>query len=401
MAFFKYKAKNNNDKEVVGTVEAFNQSAAMEILQDRGLKPISISEESKGEGMGIFSILDRVTEKELVVFSRQFAVLMSANVTMVQSLKILTDQATNVKLKMIISSIADEVDSGSRLSDALAKWSNYFSDFFISVIKSGETSGKLDEVLNYLADEMEKDYDMMSKIKGAMIYPAFVISGLLVVGIVVVVFVLPKLTDILQNSNAELPFATRMLIATSNGLIHYWWMIIILAAAIFFGAKIVLRTEQGKMVFGSIKLHLPVFGKLFQKIYLVRFTRSMYTLLVGGVTIVDSLKIAADVVSNATYKNLIIRTAKEVEDGNSINSVFSESSVIPRMVSQMISVGEKTGRLDVILARISDFYGREIDNTVANLMTLMEPIIMVIMGVGVGMMVSAIILPMYNMASQM
>ena len=267
------------------------------------------------------------------------------------------------------------------------------------MIRAGETSGKLEESLNYLADESEKDYDMMSKVKGAMIYPIFVLVGLSAVGTAMMIFVVPKLTNILTETGAELPFATRVLIGTSGFFQDFWWAIVILMGGAVFGFKFLRNNEKGRRYLDYIKLKLPIFGKLFQRIHLVRFTRSMNTLIVGGVTITEGLRIASEVVSNEIYKELIEKTIKEVEEGNSISSVFADSNEIPKMVSQMMSIGEKTGKLDIVLARITEFYSREIDNIVANLMVLMEPIIMVVMGLAVGIMVAAIILPMYNMAS--
>lgn len=396
---FKYKVSGQNKEIVSGMVEAVSEDAAADILRERGLAIISIREEAEGAGASGVFILNRIKVKDVVIFSRQFSVMISANVTMVQALRIMVEQTANPKLKMAASEIADEVDAGSRLSEALAKRPKIFSNFYVNVIKAGETSGRLDESLSYLADEMEKDYDMMSKIKGAMIYPAFVFTGLLAVGIVMMVFVVPKLTDILLETGAELPLATKILIATSKFLSKFWWMLIIAIGGGFFGLRFYIARPQGKKIFDALMLKLPIFGKLLQRIYLVRFTRSMNTLILGGVAITESLKIAAQVASNQIYRDLIEETAKEVEDGNSISSVFINSKEIPKMVSQMMSIGEKTGKLDIILARITDFYGREINNIIANLMTLMEPIIMVIMGVAVGIMVAAIILPMYNMAS--
>lgn len=399
MAVYKYKALNQDKETLEGLVDAPSLEIAAEVLQEKGYAVISIKEEVSGEGGFQFNILNKIKPRELVVFSRQFAVMISANVAMVQSLKILVDQTESIKLKMVISEIADEVDSGSRLSESLEKRSKIFSSFYVSVIRAGETSGRLEESLNYLADEMEKDYDMMSKIKGAMIYPIFVLFGLTIVGVVMMIFVVPKLTAILTESGAELPFATRVLIGTSNFMTNYWWLLIIIVGGLIFGARFYFNTVRGREVVDFLLLKLPVFGKLFQRIYLVRFTRSMNTLIVGGVAITESLRIAGDIVSNQVYKKLVLQTIKEVEDGNSISSVFIASKEIPKMVSQMMSIGEKTGKLDVVLARVTDFYGREVNNIVANLMTLMEPIIMVVMGVAVGLMVAAIILPMYNLAS--
>jgi type IV pilus assembly protein PilC len=400
MAIYKYKALDKNKKTVSGLIDAVSENLAAETLRDRGFTIISLTQESEASDLIYLSFLNRVKAKDLLVFFRQFSVMVSANVTVVQALKILIEQITNIKLKMIVSEIAYEVDSGSRLSDALAKRPKVFSNFYVSVVRAGETSGRLDEALNYLADEIEKDYDMISKIKGAMIYPAFVLSGLTVVGIVMMVFVVPKLTNILTESGAELPIATKILIGTSSFLSTSWWMLLLALAVIILGIRFYISKPHGRRVFDALKLRIPIFGKLFQKIYLVRFTRSLNTLIMGGVSITEGLKITAEVVNNEIYRKLIEQTIKEVEDGNSISSVFINSKDVPKMVSQMMNIGEKTGKLDIVLGRISDFYGREVDNIISNLMTLMEPVIMVIMGVAVGIMVAAIILPMYNLAGQ-
>jgi len=398
MPIFKYKAFDREKKLQEGLVEAADREYVGEILEEKGFSVVAISLVSGGKRSGL-NFLNRVGVKDIVIFSRQFSVLISANVAMVQALKILMDQTNNLILKMIVSEIADEVDAGSNLSEALSKRPKVFSNFYISVVKSGETSGKLDEVLNYLADEMEKDYDMMSKIRGAMIYPAFVLCSLGVVGVVMMVFVVPKLTTILEESGGELPLTTRILIGTSAFMSNYWWLLLIIIAALIFASRFYVSNPKGRRQLDYFKLKLPIFGHLFQLVYLVRFTRSMNTLIVGGVTISNSLKVAAEVVGNKIYQELIEETIKEVEDGNSISSVFQNSKTIPKMVSQMLSIGEKTGKMDIILDRITNFYGREVSNMVANLMTLMEPIIMVIMGVAVGIMVAAVILPMYNLAS--
>jgi len=377
-------------------VEAPSEEVAVDLLREKSLSVLYIKEEKQSR-LTSLPFLNRIKVKDIVIFSRQFAVLISANVAMVQSLKIVLDQTENPKLKGIISEVADDVEAGTRLSEALAKHPKVFTNFFISVIRSGETSGKLEEVLNYLADEMEKDYDMMSKIKGAMIYPAIIFVLLIVVGIVMMVVVVPKLTSILTETGTELPLATKILIGLSNFLVSYWWVLLVGSVAFGAGFRFYASTPFGKRNIDLVKLKLPVFGTLFRRIYLVRFTRSMQTLLLGGVTITKSLKISADVVGNEVYKELIEETVKQVEDGNSISSVFVQSPEVPKMVGQMMSVGEKTGKLDVVLERITYFYGREINNIIANLMTLMEPFILIIMGVAVVGVIMAIMQPMYNM----
>ena len=398
MPLFTYKAKDLDGNIVKGMIDGANEQLAVGTLKDQGLTVIDINEKKQMAFGG--AVLNRVKPRDLVVFSRQFSVMISASIPVVQALKVLIGQTENITLKMIVSEIADEVNGGSKLSDALGERKKIFSEFYVSVVRAGESSGKLDEVLNYLADEMEKDYDMMHKIKGAMIYPIFVLAGLGAVGTIMMGWVVPKLTAVISETGGELPFATRVLMAVSGILANYWWMLLLVIIGLIAGVKYYGRTPVGRRQIDFIKIKVPIFGPLFQKIALVRFTRSLNTLIAGGVAIASSLQIAADVVGNQIYKDLILKTKEAVEGGSSISSVFLTSKEVPSMVSQMLSVGEKTGKIDIILERITDFYSREIANMVANLVTLMEPLIMVLMGLGVGAMVAAIIMPMYNMANQ-
>lgn len=399
MSLYKYKALDSTGKSLSGLVEANSEGVAADTLRDKGYSIVSLYLESTNNNAKKQFIFGGVSPKDMVIFSRQFSVLISANVAIVQSIKILVDQTENLRLKMILSEVVDEIDGGSTLSDSLAKRPKVFNNFFVNIIKSGESSGKLDEVLDYLADEMEKEYDMMSKVKGAMIYPAFVLGILFIVGVVMMVVVVPKLTVTMIEMGTELPISTKILIGTSDFLESSWLLMVLIIVAIVAGVRFSLKTRIGKIVFDNIILKLPIFGHLFQLIYLTRFTRSFNTLLVGGVTMTHALKITGDIVNNTVYKDLIAKTIVSIEDGHSISQEFSESKQIPNMVSQMMSIGEKTGKLDMILKRITEFYTREMDNMVANLMTLMEPIIIVIIGIAVGLMVAAIILPMYQMAA--
>lgn len=403
MPLFDYIANNKEGGKVQGVVEAASVDAALETLKEKGFLVLSLTEREEKKGFGAeITWFSRIKAKEIVVFSRQLAVMVSANLPIVQALRILTKQIENVRLKIIVSEVADAVDGGMRLSAAMAKYPKVFSNFYVSMVRSGETAGKVDEVLNYLADQLEKDYDLMSKVKGAMTYPAFILFGLIVAGIVMMVFVIPKLTDLLKESGAKLPFTTRLLIGVSSFMSSYWWLLILLTA----GAVVALwywrKSEAGRKQTDYLLLKVPVFGPLIlQKIFLVRITRSLHTLLSGGVSLTEALKITGEVVGNEVYKDVIARTIKEVEDGNPIASVFSTSPVVPVMVSQMLSVGEQTGRLDVVLSKLSDFYGREVDNSVSNLVTLIEPLILLLMGGAVGLMVAAIMLPLFNLASGM
>lgn len=398
MPIYKYKALNSEQNLVSGLAEAENEDFAVDLLREQGLQLVALRKKATLD-LNDLPLINAISPKDIVVFSRQFSVLVSANVALVHALKLLVVQTKNLKLKKILASVAGDVDGGARLSEAFGRYPKAFSSFYINVIKSGETSGKLDEVLEYLADELEKDYDMNSKIKGAMIYPAVIVSALFVVGVIMMTFVVPKLTEVILSSGGELPLPTKILIVTSDFFQAFWWLVFGFIIGAFFLFRWFVARPAGKAVIDRSLLKLPIFGNLYKLIYMVRFTRSMNTLIVGGVSISKGLEITSDVVSNDVYRELILGTRKAVEEGNSISSVFEESPHIPIMVSQMMAIGEKTGRLDKILEKITDFYTREINNIIANLMTLLEPVVIIMIGIGVGTMVAAIILPMYQMAN--
>lgn len=399
MPIFKYTAEDLNGRKKRGVIVGVNESEVANKLRRKELNPLLLVDITNTLEGKLNLFLSPIKTKDLVVFSRQFSVMISANVPVVESLLILVDQTDNIAFKNMLAEIAFEVDSGSFLSDSFAKRPKVFSDFFVNIVRSGESSGKLDEVLNYLADETEKNYDISSKIKGAMIYPIFIVIALIGVAIILMIYIIPSLTSTFAESGLDLPWATRAVMAVSNFLQKY---IVVLAFAIV-GFVLLLRlyakTYGGRRNLDIFKLKLPIFGKLFSYIYLMRFTRSLSTLLKGGVPITRSLSIVAEVVGNTIYRELILETLESINDGNPLSSVMENSSYVPNMVPQMIAVGEKTGKIDSVLDRITDFYERESSNMLDNLSKLMEPIIMVIMGIGVGIMVAAVLLPMYNMAN--
>lgn len=398
MPTYKYRARDQASNINTGSVEAVSEAAAIELLEDKGFIVLSLAEGGRIKKGGFNINLGRVKNKDIVIFSRQLSVMVSATVPIVQSLKILAQQTVNPIFIENIMEMANDVDGGMKLSSAMAKCPKVFSRFFVAMVKSGETSGKLDEVLQYLADQMEKDYDLISRIKGAMIYPVFIIFGMIVVGFLMMVFVVPKMTQMLIESGAELPFLTKLLIGVSNFAQNFWWLIIGGVVSLIFLFKMWTRTSFGRVAWDTAKVKVPIFGTLFQKIYIVRFSRSFSTLIKGGVPVSAALRITSEVVDNEAYKKLILDTIKEVEDGNSVAGLFGKSDLMPKMLSQMMNVGEQTGKLDSILERLADFYSREIDSLVNGLTSLIEPMILMIMGVGVGGMVAAIMLPMFKVA---
>lgn len=399
MAIYDYRAKNDLGQTVVGAVVAPSDAVAYETLREKALTIINLRERPKSSqilGMGLFN---RVSVKEQVIFARQLSVMISANVPIVRALRILVRQTNNVHFKMILSDILDEVDGGAKLSTAMARYPNVFNTFFVSMIRSGETTGKLDEVLVYLADQKEKDFGVTSRVRGAFIYPAVILFAVLAVGIVMVVFVLPKLLSIFAESNTALPISTRMLIAVSDFVRFKWYIVVIIVVAIVVSFILWKRTPNGKRTLDIVKLRVPVGGKIFTMIYLSRLSRALSTLLASGVPISQALAITAEVVGNSTYKRILEQTIREVEDGNSITTVFMKSKQVPLMLAQMMSVGEQSGRMDQVLFKVAQFYENELDGLVRNLVSLIEPVILLLMGVGVGFMVSSILLPIYNVSN--
>ncbi|MGC9048769.1 MAG: type II secretion system F family protein [Patescibacteria group bacterium] len=399
---FQYKAKTLEGKVVKDTIEAINEQAAIEALTEQGLILLSLVEKGKrGLTMEIrLPFFERVRSKDMVLFSRQLAVMVSAGLPLVKALEVSTKQTTNKTLKKILSEVTDNVRGGARLSSSLAKYPEVFNDFYINMIRTGETSGKLDEVLNYLADEVEKNYDLMSKIKGAMIYPIFILVAVAGAMFIMMAFVIPKLVTVLIEAQVALPLPTIIMISVAKFFSNYWqYILIFLIILIFIIRVLIKRTRRGRLLWDFAKLKIPVLGDLFQKIYLVRFTRSLSTLIVGGIPLNAALKIVADVVANAVYRDLVLQTMKAVEDGYSISTIFMRSKEVPQMLSQIMIVGEQTGQLDSVLDRMANFYAREVENTLGKLTTLLEPVIIIFLGIIVGGMVAAIVMPMYNLAS--
>ncbi|MFZ6015979.1 MAG: type II secretion system F family protein [Patescibacteria group bacterium] len=401
MPSYKYQARIPDGRMQSGIVEAANEAEAIEALEERQYEVLSI-EPYAGIGKGaqsLMNILNRVTTKELVATVRMLSVMISASVPLVDSVRNAASQTKNPRLKLILSDIANEIEGGTKLSDALEKYPNIFSGFFTNMIRSGETTGQLAEVMEYLADQQERDYDMMSKLKGALMYPIFIVVGMVIVGIVMMVYVVPKLTAVITESGQELPITTKLLIGTSDAMVNFWWVFLIGFVISGIAFYFWVRTAEGRYQWHYIILNFPLFGKLLQDVYTVRFAQAMFTLMKGGQTLVQGLEVAAAVIGNEVWRRVILETIQVVNDGESIVGVMVTKSYIPNMAVQMMAVGEDTGQLTEVFKRISDFYSRSVQNLSATLLTLIEPVVMVVLGLGVGVMVSAIMLPLYNMSS--
>ena len=397
---FNYRGKDKIGKSITGVVEAPDIEAAQKLLKERELIVLEITEKKAGGFSERYAkIFSRVGARDVVLFARQLSVLVASTVPLVRALRILVKQTENKNFKKIISDIASDVDGGMKLSEALGHYPKIFDDFFIQMIRAGETTGRLDEVLTYLADQKEKDYLLMGRIRNAMIYPAVIIAVLGAVGIFSLVYTVPQLTSILIESGVELPIATRMLIAVSDFAKNFWWIILIFLITLGVIYYFVRNLEGFRYQIDYFKLKAPVLGKVFQKIYLTRFARSFSNLIAAGVPITGALDIASEIVSNKVYGNIIKETAREVETGTPIYKVFAKSKFIPPMMTHTISIGEETGRLDQILQKLSDFYSIEVEAGIQTLVSLIEPLVIVVLAIAGVFLVLAVLMPMYDLSS--
>jgi type IV pilus assembly protein PilC len=397
---FNYKAKNRSGEVQSGVVLAVDQNKAESLLSQNGLAIISlVADDSNGilEKLNIFG--KSVTTKDMVLFSRQLATLISARVPIIQALRILQEQIENKYLLSIVGELISAVENGDSLSSAMAKHGDVFGNVYVSLVLSGEVSGSLDKSLVYLADQLEKDYQLTSKVKSAMTYPIFVLSALGIIGLLMFKFVLPNLTSVLTQQGGSLPPISLMLIATTEFVNKYWWLILMSIAAFILGGRYYVHTESGRYNFDRLKISVPIIGQIFQKIYLARFSRNLSTLVLGGLPIIKALQIVADVINNKIYHDIVTDTIKQIQAGKSISEGLSGHPEFPNIVTQMVKVGEQTAQLDDIMGKLAGFYEKEVDNKVATLTTLLEPIIMIVLGVGVGILVAGILMPIYNLAS--
>lgn len=400
MANFSYKARDRSGNLLQGSVEAPTVDVAQQIAREKDWILLRLTEERTKKGFSLMqSITKKVPAKQLVVFARQLAVLISATVPIVRALNILARQTESPALRGVVSEIANDVDGGSRLSAAMHRHRHVFDDFFVHMIRAGETTGRLDEVLVYLADEKEKDYQLVSRIISTLIYPAFIVLMLFVIFVFMMIYVVPKLLDVVATSGADLPFVTRILLGMSNFAQSYWWLIVLLLISAAVGWTVAKTNETGRQVIDRFKLSAPVVGKIFQKIYLVRVSRSLANLLASGVPVNRSIEIVADVVGNGVYKKVLLDSRDAVESGNALSQSFATSKFVPPMMTQMMSIGEETGRLDQILVRVADFYVAEVNSLTQALVSLVEPVIIILLGVGALILVSGILLPIYSVTS--
>lgn len=398
---FNYKAIDNTGVEREGSIEALNVDIAINSLQRRGLIISTIK--SPDEQTSMFkkniSFMTRVSNKDVVILSRQMAILFEAQVSALRIFRLLGSETENPELRKGLLQVADDLQGGSSISKALEKHPKIFSNFYVNMVKSGEESGKLDQIFAYLADYLERSYAVTSKAANALIYPAFVIATFIAVMLLMFTMVIPKISAIIEQSGQEMPFYTKIVVGISAVLLHYGIFLVIgLIIVAFFFIKYI-RTPAGKHGFDQFKIAVPYVGNLYRKLYLSRIADNMNTMLISGIPMIKSLEITASIVGNDVYKEILEGALEAVKGGSSLSDSLLQHPEIPGIMIQMMKVGEETGELGNILKTMSRFYQGEVVTAVDTLVGLIEPVMIVVLGLGVGILLASVLVPIYNLAS--
>ena len=401
MAIFEYKARNTEGNIISGLVDAPGEEVAIRLLHEKKLFVIGIK--VKKEQLTIAAIeqyFKRVSFNDIVNFTRQLSTMVVAGLSLPESLSILRSQTTNTVFADVLVDVEHQIVGGGNLGDALSRYPKYFSGTYIALVRAGESSGTLDQVLTRLADSMEAQRDFRGKVQGALIYPIIIIIGMVGVVFVMMTVVVPKLTDLYKDMNIELPVTTKILIGISDFFVRDWWLMILIIVGLVIGFRRWRTTSVGEHVIDTLMLKIPIFGELQKKIILVEFTRTLGMLITSGIHILEGLTILKNSLGNVLFREAITEIAKKVEKGFPLGDSFAQYPVFPPIVSQMMKVGEETGKLDDTLLKLSRYFQTESENLVKGLTAAIEPIIMVILGLGVGFIVISVITPIYSLTSQ-
>lgn len=400
---FKYQARSRAGEVQTGTVEASSREAALQLLQGHQLFITLLEEERPGGPLLAkkIKLFAGVSKKDVVTFSRQLSLMFQSQIPLIEALNALAKQTRNTNLRENIMAISEEVEGGTPLSQALSRFPKLFSAFYVSMVKSGEASGTLAESLNYLADHMERQYHLASKIQGAMIYPALIVVVVIGVLFMMMFFVVPNMAKILTETGQELPVLTKVVIGFSNFLRGWGWLFFsALTVAAFLGLRYYLSTVEGKRTWDKLILKVPMLGSFMKMMYVSRFSENLSTLIKGGLPIARALEISSDVVGNYTYRAIIDEVKEEVRRGEKISSVLDKyPDEFPPLVTQMVNVGERTGTIDRSLTNVVSFYQREIDRAIDNLLSVLEPILVIFLGLVVAGLMAAVLMPLYQMTT--
>jgi type IV pilus assembly protein PilC len=396
---FLYRAKQPTGELIEGKIEAPSEDQAVILLHQKSLVVLSLKPAQKGLlGRDLLSALSRPSKKDVIIFTRQMAALVDADVPLVEGLHTLARQVEKASFKKVVLSVISSVEGGASLSVALGEHGKIFGRFYISLVRTGEVAGKLQNTLSYLADYLERSASLNSKIKGALAYPVFILFAMMVVVIILMTTVLPQLLSIIKDAGVtDLPLTTKILITTTNFVNRFIIPIVIAIVGLVFGFFYSLKTPKGREKFDSFKVKIPQFGKVVKGFYLARIAETLSTLIKAGVPILEGVDITSDVVGNVIYRKILLEARENVQSGGTISEVLERYEEFPPLFSSMLSIGEKTGRTDFMLENIFKFYKAEADNSVQNLSQLIEPVLILVLGIGVAGLVSAVLLPIYSL----
>ncbi|MDR3571437.1 MAG: type II secretion system F family protein [Candidatus Pacebacteria bacterium] len=401
MAIYEYRAIDQEGNTREGTIDAVNADLAIGALQRRGLVISSIDEQKKG-GTGInisINFFDRITNEDVVMISRQITSLFEAQVSALRAFRLLATEARTPKLANVLTEVGNDIQGGSPISTALSKHPKVFSNFYVNMVKAGEESGKLDETFSFLADYLDRNYEITSKTRNALIYPAFIMVTFIGVMVLMLTVIIPNISGMLSDVNQGIPLYTQIIIGFSNFLIKYWLLLVIALAAGGFFLYRYGQTEVGADVMSRAKMQVPILGHVFRQLYLSRIADNLATMLGSGVQILRALEITASVVGDRTYAHILTQASEDVKSGLPVSEALRKYDEIPGIMVAMMKIGEETGNMGSILQTIAKFYRREINNSVDTLVSLIEPLMIVALAVGVGFLLASVLIPIYNLAS--
>ncbi len=401
---FTYKATNKNGNEISGTVEATNRAGAIETLSKQQLKPISLDE--KGSEMSVDSLFkklfgSKVKMNALVIFTRQLATMVGAGVPLLRALNSLKDHSEDAALTTAMNAVAIDVQSGMSLADAMEKHPNAFNEVYVNMVRAGEAAGILDEILGRLAQQQEKSATIKKKIKGAMTYPAILLIITVMAFFGLMIFVIPQIGKILTDlggPDVELPLLTQIMLGISGFLINFWYIVLGVIVGTFFTVSRFLRTSKGRRVFHALLLKTPIIKGIIIKIAVARFSRTFASLMGAGVSVVESLRVTGKAIGNVLYEDTINNSIAEIKNGKQLSDTLMNNPLFPDIVSQMLTVGEETGKTDTVLIKVADFYEEEVDVVLDSISSIIEPVMIVIMGSMVGLIAASVMGPIASIA---
>lgn len=399
MPIFSYVAKDFQGNYHKGEIETVDQSQVALLLRRKKLIVISIKVINEPSQKLWDKYLSRISFNDVVIMTRQLATMVEAGLVLSEALDILEEQQTNQKFKKVLENISADVKGGIDFASALEKFPDVFPLLYSRLVRAGQASGKLDVILLDLANNLEKEREFKSKVQGAMIYPMVILVMMLGVMMVMVFFVMPKLMGLYSESGLELPLPTKIMLGFTNFMLNFWWMLVGILAIIVVALKRYVSTPEGRLFLDKLLLRVPVAGRVISLVILTSFTRTLGLLVSAGLSILESIKIVGDIAGNQVYKESLEVAYRGVERGLSFSSQLLGLPVFPKIVGQMIKTGEETGKLDDVMFRLSDYFEMEADNSLKNITTLIEPIILIILGLGVGFLVLSVILPIYQLTT--